>query len=57
VPSRLKRFYGHHDLHFITWSCYSRKPLLGTARRGDLVLQVLEQMRQRYRFVVVGCYA
>jgi REP element-mobilizing transposase RayT len=54
VPSRLKRFYGHHDLHFITWSCYGRKPLLGTAQRRDLLLQVLEQMRQRYRFVAVG---
>ena len=49
----LKRYYGAGDLHFITWSCYRRQPLLGTARRGDL-LTVLEQMRKRYQFVVVG---
>jgi REP-associated tyrosine transposase len=54
VPIHLKRFYGHHDLHFITWSCYARRPLLKTAQRRDLLVQVLEQMRQRYRFVVVG---
>src|SRR6202140_1299622 len=49
----LKRYYGAGDLHFITCSCYRRQPLLGTARRGDL-LTVLEQMRKRYQFVVVG---
>jgi putative transposase len=50
----LKRFYGHHNLHFITFSCYGRKPLLGTPQRRALLLQGLEQMRRRYRLVVVG---
>lgn len=54
VPSRLKRFYTVRDLHFITWSCYRRRPLLGTARRRNLFLKILEQTRQRYQFVVVG---
>lgn len=54
VPSRLKRYYGHDDLHFITFSCYQRRPLLGTAHRRDLFLKILEQMRQRYKFVIVG---
>jgi putative transposase len=57
MPAHLKRFYGHHDLHFITFSCYGRKAFLSTAQRRDLLLQVLEQMRQRYRFVVVGYVA
>jgi hypothetical protein len=39
----LKRYYGAGDLHFITCSCYRRQPLLGTARRRDLLLTVLEQ--------------
>ena len=26
----LKRYYGEGSLHFITWSCYQRQPLLGT---------------------------
>jgi REP element-mobilizing transposase RayT len=39
----LKRYSGAGDLHFITCSCYRRQPLLGTARRPDLFLTVLEQ--------------
>jgi hypothetical protein len=55
VPSRLKRYHNARELHFITCSCYRRRPLLGTARQRDLFLKVLEQARQRYQFVVVGC--
>jgi REP element-mobilizing transposase RayT len=54
VPSHLERYYTGRDLHFITCSCYRRRPLLGLARRRDLFLRVLEQTRQRYQFVVVG---
>jgi REP element-mobilizing transposase RayT len=36
------RYYGAGDLHFITCSCYRRQPLLGTPRRRDLLLTVLE---------------
>ena len=50
----LKRYYGAGDLHFITCSCYGRQPLLGTPCRRDLFLTVLEQVRRRYQFVVVG---
>jgi putative transposase len=42
------------SLHFITWSCYRRKPLLCNPARRDLLLTVLELMRVRYRFVVIG---
>jgi putative transposase len=54
MPWNLKRYYGAGDLHFITCSCYRRQPLLGTAQRRDLFLTVLEQVRRRYQFVVVG---
>jgi REP-associated tyrosine transposase len=57
VPPRLKRYYGHRHLHFITCSCYGRLPLLGTARRRDVVLQVLEEVRLKFRFTVVGYVA
>jgi len=50
----LHRYYGAGDLHFITCSCYRRQPRLGTARRRDLLLKVLEQVRKRYVLVVVG---
>jgi len=48
------RYYGAGDLHFITCSCYRRQPLLGASRRRNLFLTVLEQVRKRYQFVVVG---
>jgi putative transposase len=54
MPRGLHRYYGAHHLHFITCSCYRRLPLLRSARSRDGLLRVLEETRQRYRFVVVG---
>jgi len=54
MPSGLHRTYGAHHLHFITCSCYRRLPLLKSARARDRFLSILEQARQRYRFVVLG---
>jgi len=50
----LHRYYGAQDLHFITGSCYRREAELGTPPRRDLFLQILEQVRKRYGFVVLG---
>jgi REP-associated tyrosine transposase len=54
VPRGLHRYYGAGYLHFITTSCYQRLPLLGSAKARDLFVRVLEQVRRRYHFVVVG---
>jgi len=54
MPWGLKRYYGTGGLHFITWSCYHRQALLDIPVRRDLLLTVLERMRNRYRFGVVG---
>ena len=54
MPTGLKRYYGNGDLHFITASCYRRQPLLESTYRKDLFVTVLEEVRQRYEFVVVG---
>jgi putative transposase len=54
MPWGLKRYYGTGGFHFLTWSCYRRRPLLETERARDLFLTVLELMRERYRFGVVG---
>jgi putative transposase len=51
---RLKRYWGAGDLHFITCSCYRRQPLLGTAKRRNLFLTVLKQVRRRYQVIVAG---
>jgi REP element-mobilizing transposase RayT len=54
VPENLYRTYGARDHHFLTFSCYHRQPLLSNASRCDLLLQVLERVRRRYRLVVLG---
>ena len=54
MPSGLHRTYGAHHLHFITCSCYRRLPFLNSPRSRDRLLSILEQVRTRYRFVVVG---
>jgi len=54
MPIGLHRTYGAHHLHFITWSCYRRLPFLNSARCRDRFLSILEQVRKRYRFVLVG---
>ena len=54
MPARLHRTYGAHHLHFITCSCYHRMLKLRSAHSRDRLLSILEETRQRYRFVVVG---
>ena len=54
MPWGLNRYYGTGHLHFITCSCYHRLPLLGKPGRRTWFLELLEQTRQRYDFVVVG---
>ena len=50
----LKRFYGLGDLHFVTFSCYRRRPLLGTARSRDCFLKILDRVRSKRNFLLLG---
>jgi putative transposase len=54
MPWGLKRYYGTGALHFITFSCHERRPVLETPEMRSLLVTVLEKMRMRYRFVVIG---
>ncbi|SRR6266567_2768120 len=54
MPRGLHRSYSAHHLHFITCSCYPRLPFLRTACCRDRFLSILEQTRERYRFVIAG---
>ena len=40
--------------HFVTFSCYRRQPLLGTAAAYGVFERELEAVRARYGFVVAG---
>jgi REP-associated tyrosine transposase len=54
LKNRLERRYGQCHLHFITCSCYRRRPLLRSARKRDVFLRILEEVRRRYQFYLVG---
>src|SRR5271168_793507 len=54
VPAGLKRYYGQGDLHFITFSCYKRLPLLASPQSRDLFVQELGRARTQYGFKLVG---
>ncbi len=50
----LIRYQQTGNMHFVTFSCYGRKPYLGSAKARDLFERSLESMRIRYEFVVAG---
>jgi putative transposase len=54
MPRNLRRHYGKGDLHFITFSCYERRPHLGTIRARNLFVKVMGEVRERYGFLLVG---
>src|SRR5262245_20665734 len=54
MPRNLRSIYGDGALHFVTFSCYHRLPLLGRASRRELFLRTLEQVRKKYDLVVIG---
>jgi putative transposase len=54
MPKGLQRFHSSGQEHFITCSCYHRQPFLASARRRDLFLKVLDEVRRKYGFIVWG---
>src|ERR1019366_5933776 len=54
MPRGLKRYQEARDLHFITFSCYRRQPLLASPHAMHLFELALELSRRRYGFYVIG---
>ncbi len=54
MPSGLKRYYGKGHLHFITFSCYRRLPLLKTARARDIFVKEMGRVRDGMGFHLLG---
>jgi putative transposase len=50
----LRRHYGRGDLHFVTFSCYRRRPFLGTRHARDRFVRVLNEVRSRHAFKLLG---
>jgi len=50
----LRRIYGRCHLHFVTFSYRRRRPLLGGAKARDRFVGILDEVRSRHRFRVIG---
>src|ERR1700691_2295328 len=54
MPRGLKRYQQTGALHFITFSCYRRQPLLVSAQAKRVFEQTLERVRVWYGLCVTG---
>jgi putative transposase len=54
MPWGLKRYQNVGTLHFITFSCYRRQPLLMKHSAAQMFEQALEEARVKYGFFVFG---
>jgi putative transposase len=54
MPSGLRRFQESGQSHFITFSCYRRRPYFATPELFDLFVLGLEGMRRRFAMYVYG---
>jgi len=54
MPSRLKRYQSAGDTHFITFSCFQRRPFLTTPTAKRVFEEALERVRWRYQLSVFG---
>src|ERR1700738_4284531 len=54
MPKGLKRYYGRGHLHFVTFGCYRRLPLLRGVHAKNLFLKELARVRLEYNFALVG---
>ena len=54
MPIGLKRWQHEGHLHFITFSCYERRPFLNTNHARILFEEQLETLRLRHNFEVHG---
>jgi putative transposase len=50
----LKRYQQTRQLHFVTFCCYHREPLLSDPQARDMFVQILETVRLWYDFWLVG---
>ena len=50
----LKRYHETGHLHFVTFSCFRKRQILGSGAARDGLLWVLEEAREKYRFAVHG---
>ncbi len=54
MPLGLNRYQQEGDDHFITFSCFQRRPYLHTQASKEIFRDSLERTRKQYRFELLG---
>jgi REP element-mobilizing transposase RayT len=54
MPWGLKRYQQTRQLHFVTFSCYHRRPLLADPQAHGMFVQTLETVRRWYGLWLIG---
>ena len=54
MPKGLRRYQNERHFHFITFSCYQRRPKLTSPSACLAFERALEQTRRHYGFIVLG---
>src|SRR5882724_2218624 len=54
MPWGLKRFHATRQLHYLTFSCYNRRPSFEPIKSRTTFETALERVRQRYALCVYG---
>jgi len=57
MPKGQKQVYGKGELHFATCNFFRRQPKMALEKHRDLFVQLLEEVRVKFRFNVVGYVA
>jgi putative transposase len=54
MPCGLRRFQESGQSHFVTFSCYRRRPYFANAEMFDQFVPTLEDMRRRFELCIYG---
>src|SRR5271168_2489757 len=54
MPCGLKRYYGKGHLHFLTFSCYQRRPFFKSVHARQVFVRELERVRRKAGFRLLG---
>jgi putative transposase len=54
MPKPRKKILGKGGLHFINSASFHRQEKLGAEKHRNLICQLLEELRNKYRFEIVG---
>lgn len=54
MPKMKSPVYGKGHLHLITCECHRKQPKLGVEKHRSVFVRILEEVRVKFRFAVVG---